>query len=470
MTQRQQIQMLNSIMPEIVESKDPEATMLKCAKKNNLSPAQLEKLGHVFNSMKTLVGLEKQANRGDSFSIVDVPEMVSKYTTYDPERVLSDKAEAVHSKVDKLTKYASSDPDGWGECLKFMQMSKSASANNDWCFEKQTLPSCTEWIKKTATRTNEGGAIEFNNTEVGDEWLEMDPDGVNADIMHKAAASRLKLYNAVNNDLDEAEMTLRQVVEEAGVAVQEKLANFKAKILSNKEDWATCIMDAQDLLPGEEFSKVASIVESYFEKNKVRGFEKIATISRGYTPRLARDTTGLVSELQEIADLQAAKDKALDLLEGFSVKSASKSSTADLINALSFEKFHDKVDKGLEKWHEATKEMRDNPFDYDTSLQLDYDKSLDNGLREVTLQKLMLTDPIIAEADQATVQDLFNTIADLSPTIAKDPIRMAPVLKEALQYDALPMQQIKDLLSVEESAGKVKKLQREEDESKKVKI
>jgi hypothetical protein len=265
-------------------------------------------------------------------------------------------------------------------------------------------------------------------------------------------------------------MTLRQVVEEAGVAVQEKLANFKTKILSNKEDWATCIMDAQDLLPGEEFSKVASIVESYFEKNKVRGFEKIATISRGYTPRLARDTTGLVSELQEIADLQAAKDKALDLLEGFSVKSASKSSTADLINALSFEKFHDKVDKGLEKWHEATKEMRDNPFDYDTSLQLDYDKSLDNGLREVTLQKLMLTDPIIAEADQATVQDLFNTIADLSPTIAKDPIRMAPVLKEALQYDALPMQQIKDLLSVEESAGKVKKLQREEDESKKVKI
>ena len=44
-----------------------------------------------------------------------------------------------------------------------------------------------------------------------------------------------------------------------------------------------------------------------------------------------------------------------------------------------------------------------------------------------------------------------------------------PVLKEALQYDALPMQQIKDLLSIEETAGKVKKLSREDDESKKVK-
>lgn len=468
MTQRQQIQMLNSIMPEIVESKDPEATMLKCAKKNNLSPAQLEKLGHVFNSMKTLVGLEKQANRGDSFSIVDVPEMVSKYTTYDPERVLSEKAEEVHSKVDKLTKYASSDPDGWGECLKFMQMSKSASANNDWCFEKQTLPSCTEWIKKTATRTNEGGAVEFNNTEVGDEWLEMDPDGVKADIMHKSAASRLKLYNSVNNDLEEAEMTLRQVVEDAGVALQEKLASFKLEILGNREAWATCIMDAQDLLSESEFNKAASIVETYFEKNNVYGLEKAANISRGYSPRLASDTTGLVADLQEIADLQAAKEKALDLLDGFSVKSASK--TSSLIDALSFNKFHEKLDKGLEQWHEHTKEVRNNPLDYDTSLQLNYDKSLDNGLREITLQKLMLTDPIIAEADQATVQDLFNTIADLSPTIARDPIRMAPVLKEALQYDALPMQQIKDLLSVEESAGKVKKLKREEDESKKVKI
>lgn len=446
MTQRQQIQMLNSIMPEIVESKNPEATMLKCAKKNNLSPAQLEKLGHVFNSMKTLVGLEKQANRGDSFSIVDVPGMVSKYTTYDPERVLSDKAEAVHDKVDRLTKDATADPDGWGECLKFMQMSKSASANNDWCFEKQTLPSCSEWIKKTATRTNTGGAVEFNNTEVDDEWLEMDPDGVAADVMHKSAASRLKLYNSVNNDLEEAEMTLRQVVEDAGVALQEKLASFKIEILGNREDWAACIMDAKDLLPAEDFTKAAAIVESYFEKNNLRGLEKAATINRGYTPRLVRDTTGLVADLQEIVELQQVKEKAASMLEGFN-KTAS-------------------LNKGLESLNGLILNMRSYPAEVNPKMQLKYDNEVERGLKEITLQQLLLSDPIIAEADQATVQDLFNTIADLSPTIAKDPIRMAPVLKEALQYDALPMQQIKDLLSVEESAGKAKKLRREEDASK----
>lgn len=446
MTQRQQIQMLNSIMPEIVESKNPEATMLKCAKKNNLSPAQLEKLGHVFNSMKTLVGLEKQANRGDSFSIVDVPGMVSKYTSYNPSQVLTDKAEEVHAKVDKLTKDATADPDGWGACLKYMQLSKSASVNNDWCFEKQTLPSCTEWIKQTAKRTNTGGAVEFNNAEVGDEWLEMDPDGVASDIMHKAAASRLKIYTSVNKDLDEAEMTLRQVVEDAGVALQEKLASFKVHILGSREDWETCIMDARDLLPEADFTKAATIVESYFEKNNLRGLEKAATINRGYTPRLTRDTTGLVADLQEIVELQAAKDKALSLLDGFD-KSASF--------------------KSLDPVKDLVSRMQASSADTGSTNQIKFDNELERGLKEITLQRLLLSDPIIAEADQNTVQDLFNTIADLSPTIAKDPIRMAPVLKEALQYDALPMQQIKDLLSVEESAGRSKKLQREEEASKK---
>lgn len=427
--------MLNSIMPEIVESKDPEATMLKCAKKNNLSPAQLEKLGHVFNSMKTLVGLEKQANRGDSFSIVNVPEMVGKYTTYDPERVLSDRAEQVHSKVDKLTKYANSDPDGWGECLKYMQMNKSASADNAWCFESQTLPSCAEWIKSTAKRTNEGGAIEFNNVNSGDEWLEMSPDGVAADIMHKSATARLRTYTSAIKDLEEAEMTLRQVVDDTTVAMQEKLANFKVKVVGDNDVWRSCIMDAADIMTADDFTKAASIMETYFAKARVHGLEKVANINRGYSVRLAKDSTGLVEDLQELVDLQAAKEKALDLLDGFQVKSASVRLENILNSVVANPTFMPSKTVKTQK----------------------YDESLDKGLQEIALQKLMLTDPIIAEADQATVQDLYTTIADLSPTVAKDPIRLAPVLKEALQYDALPMQQIKDLLSIEESSTKIKK-------------
>lgn len=46
--------------------------LLKAAADHNMYPAQLEKLGHAFNQWKTLVAMEKQANRGDSFSLLDV--------------------------------------------------------------------------------------------------------------------------------------------------------------------------------------------------------------------------------------------------------------------------------------------------------------------------------------------------------------------------------------------------------------
>jgi hypothetical protein len=361
--------------------------------------------------------------------------MVGKYTTYDPERVLSDRAEQVHSKVDKLTKYATSDPDGWGECLKYMQMNKSASADNAWCFESQTLPSCAEWIKNTAKRTNEGGAVEFNNVNSGDEWLEMSPDGVSADIMHKSATARLRTYTSAIKDIEEAEMTLRQVADDAAVAMQEKLAAFKVKIVGNNDVWRSCIMDAADIMTADDFTKAASIMETYFAKARVHGLEKVANINRGYSVRLAKDSTGLVEDLQELVDLQAAKEKALDLLDGFQVKSASVRLENILNSVVANPTFMPSKTVKTQK----------------------YDESLDKGLQEIALQKLMLTDPIIAEADQATVQDLYTTIADLSPTVAKDPIRLAPVLKEALQYDALPMQQIKDLLSIEESSTKIKK-------------
>jgi hypothetical protein len=93
-------------MPEVVSTNNPEATLLKFAKTNNLYPTQLEKLGHAFNQCKTLVGLSKQANRGDSFSILNVPEMITKYSTYKPSDVLTKEEKKVHKQVDKIVKSA----------------------------------------------------------------------------------------------------------------------------------------------------------------------------------------------------------------------------------------------------------------------------------------------------------------------------------------------------------------------------
>lgn len=60
-----------------------------------------------------------------------------------------------------------------------------------------------------------------------------------------------------------------------------------------------------------------------------------------------------------------------------------------------------------------------------------------------------MNDPILQEADPEKVEMLYKTIASISPTFAKDKNMMATALKEAVQYDAVPVNMIKDIASIE---------------------
>lgn len=437
MNQQQQIQLLNSIMPQIVETRDPEATMLKCARKNNLSPAQLEKLGHVYNTMKTIVGLEKQANRGDSFSILDVPKMVAKYTTYDASAELSARAEKVHDKVDELMK----DADGWSAVLQIgnASMKKAAAEGagvNDWLFHSnRSIPRLKTWLKDVAE--DKGGTVDYTDDNT-DEWMEVQA-AVKADLrlMNKTASAI--------GDIKRARELWEQTQYEAGVEIAAQCADLRNALLQDREKWANLVMDARDVLGQEKAAAALQIVEDYFERVRCHSFVKSASIQRDYERRLAHDSTGLVGHLEEILELNAIVKRATALLQP--VEKEASAATA-----------------GIATIEDLVSQMRTSTGS--PNKQKEFDKKLDSAKKQTALENLMLNDSIISAADPSTVQDLHATISQLSPTVASDPVRLAPVLKEALQYDALPIQQIKDLLSVEESAQKVQKLSRENETSK----
>ena len=434
MNQQQQIQLLNSIMPQIVETRDPESTMLKCARKNNLSPAQLEKLGHVYNTMKTIVGLEKQANRGDSFSILDVPKMVSKYTTYDANAELSAQAEKVHDKVDELMK----DADGWAALMnvgnKSLQKAASAGAgSNDWLYSSnRPIPRIKTWLNDTVS--DKGGKVEYQD-ETMDEWMEVQASLKEDLKLMKKTASAL-------GDIKRAKELWEQTHYEAGAALVEQCADLRNELLQDREKWANLVMDARDVLGHEKAAAALAIVENYFDRVRCHNFEKSASIQREYERRLAHDTTGLVEHLEEILELDSIVKRAAALLS-----SAKRPSGT-----------------GVEAVDDLIAKMR--AVESGSDMQKKYDQKLDIAKKQTALESLMLNDSIISTADPNTVQDLHATISQLSPTVASDPVRLAPVLKEALQYDALPIQQIKDLLSVEETAQKVQKLNRENEAAK----
>jgi len=86
------IKVIERLAPQINSSQDPKGTLIKFASENNLSPAELERLGQVFNSAKTLSHLEKSANRGDSYDLLDVEDLVSSFTSHETPTVVEKSA------------------------------------------------------------------------------------------------------------------------------------------------------------------------------------------------------------------------------------------------------------------------------------------------------------------------------------------------------------------------------------------
>ena len=71
------------LIPEIKKTGDPSGAILKFASEKNLAPALVERLGYIYNTAKTVNYLDKSAadKRGNSFKILDVPELIKNYTS-----------------------------------------------------------------------------------------------------------------------------------------------------------------------------------------------------------------------------------------------------------------------------------------------------------------------------------------------------------------------------------------------------
>jgi hypothetical protein len=94
------------------------------------------------------------------------------------------------------------------------------------------------------------------------------------------------------------------------------------------------------------------------------------------------------------------------------------------------------------------------------------DEAVAQAAKDATLQRLMLTDPIIQAADPYEVQDIYHAIADLSPSLAKSPMLMSALIKEQLQYGALPIQTTKDIAAVEKTIADTDLIKQRSNETK----
>lgn len=405
MTQAETIKMLDSIMPDIISTRDPEGTMLKCASKHNLSPAQLEHLGQVYNTTKTIVGLEKQANRGNSFKLLNVPEMVSKYASYDPSKKPTGKSKDVHEKVDKII----NDKDGW------ISHEKKASAE----LPNLNLVAYNEMLKE-AEYEDQSNYYDTSYTE-------------------KSAAENL--YTGVNEDLRIAHENYDQALFDAAEDIMDKMASITRKLTPDEGRWEEVKYAAQRL-HGDKIIPALNTIEDHFSrvghKTEPGSFNKFASFGR------LEDKYGVMRDIEDIYELGEFIKESANIpypptgsSGGGSASSGGGKKKGEDKSALkSFNALLDKVNGGfLTSLSELRKTNERGVEDYKKIME----KAKRDATIETTLGTMLMSDPVISNADSYDVNNLYDAINKIAPTLTESPELMAATLKEALQYGSIPL-------------------------------
>ena len=289
--------------------------------------------------------------------------------------------------------------------------------------------------------------------------------------------------------------------------ITEKCAAICHKLTPDDGRWAEAAEDITDIM-GEKAASVISAVEQYF-KNAHHSYDTYDDFSkRAFTRNLAYDRHGVIGLATDIAELQDILEKAAhqvaQLLPPQQVAALNQlaaqlpptpagnpaaagantvaptptAAPAPTVNA----------DEDLPKGKKEEADLPIKPVEDLSALleamtgsvkgitqedvmntkpvkELDallqylgpkkdtrskiLDKALLQAQMDTTLQQLMLTDDVISEADPEEVQALFKTLADISPSLATDPGKMGPALKEALQYGSVPINILSDVSKLE---------------------
>lgn len=459
MTQQQQIALLSSIMPEINDTHDPKGVMLKCAKKHNLSPAQLEKLGHVYNTAKTLVGLEKQAHRGDSFSIVDVPEMVSEYTSFDPSKAVAKDSGDIHRSVNRLMKYASAYENQGYWTRKFNEV---ANQGQEKAASAKELPSVLDSL------LFEHKDSDFKDEGDGNQNIEIDLSGIKyGDRITKSASAST---NYVDDQLKKLASDSRDAMVTASMNARDAVEEVRGKLLRSYDrdtTWREMAEDIDDHFG--DLAKSAAIchyIESHLEYDHKLKVKPVTLEKRAGRRSLERDRHGVFHAADELDICAAMFKEAKELYEAVTEQSKEEEVTEKQASAL-VSAMQAPMAAPMQVGRD-TKELAEYLFaDKDPAARKQLiDKAKSDAAGRAALQQLMLSDPIISTADPYEVEDIYNTISSLNSTIAQDPVLLGPVLKESLQYKSVPIQMLKDMVSVDKDRQQAVKYKKENESLK----
>lgn len=440
-----------------------EDAIIKLATDQNLAPAAVEALGQLFNTAKTVSFLDKAASRGATFKILDVPGLVSRYLTMKP--------------VSTATKTASAEP-LW---------------EAEWD-EVGTLPSVLRSLVQDA-----------------DPVLETSMPAAN--ILAKRASAPLASQDVVKA----AQMVLSQrefdLQEDARKVLQQIHAKVAGCTISFSEVEADALLLHGDKIKPavEQAARFCKASHLSVERADGPGARRLVIDTEQMQPlflKLAEIQTKLAQVRGEMGQMESlAKESAATATQ--KAPSSTKPTSPDLYDPPREE--GDAGDKGSERpsggkspggkpsrpsgggggvasppsgggkggggagaksvLDDASKWLSEGPAGKLTDKYLAHaekvllspsnsgQKLVDDSAQDYEqtsmLQKLLLTDEVLADADPERVAEIYNTFRATMPSLAADPNVMRVALRSALQHDGIAPFDVKGFLDTQLAAQRM---------------
>jgi len=460
------ISALEDVLPEIKVTKDPEGTFLKYASAHNLSPAQLERVIHFYNIAKTNNFLDKSANRAAHFKILNSQDVLDKFVTQsggsdgvdqlDPDAAAwlsvapSDKQasivevyqaikgeDPIVSAEEMQSLYENRSPDNTAFVKLSTHIAEMEVLNQVLEDEKETfrenLYKLEDWLRgdgldKFATAERDAKALAIWDISPGvDAIVEF------LDTRHVKVArfDNGKQPRLARDTTGFAKIVIDACEAYANVSNAKQVYDQDHELLVDLYKEATQTKKDKDKTTGghkgEAHERPArrddSFRQPYSDAPEPQGLtpeENLWMAEHPMVPGKKKDKREPDKPVSVMDQIQKALD-GLPWAKDHMTPYKSLMGPGGIVDQV-----RPKTNKGQKMLDQA---------------------HLDDRAQTV-LQHLLINDEILSEAEPERVVRLFNTVYKASPDVALDEEVAAMAVREALQYDSLPLHTYKDLTDI----------------------
>lgn len=464
--QDQAIKFITGLIPDIKAAGNPIPVLLKVASKASLAPAQLEKVGMVYNNILALTHLKKSATdeRGGSFPLLDVASLVEQYKTSRNDFVGSGGVEKQASASRENIVAGSS----WPTHATFAK------------------PSIFEDIHKQASTT-------------------IRPMPQPAQQEQVSLGKMMNLLDMTKRAAEETEQVVFEIVPEINNRVRSLMRKYSSGNTFSEVCEDMNILGLEEVRPALDllalkFHKEASGVK-YWDGNASRFLvsdrhsaqsDLVSLSSLIRTLGEAQDTASELrkqsSELEDIVFVKEAgaqRQPKNDPKGGYAPQNKRGPNRSPASQGSSAEKFFQDMkfspsgsfaESQLQQSTQQPVVLLDNasllseiPKEL-AEVQNAWDKKILERKRMANLSRVMIQDPIVSTADPVDVMEIYNNIIPLEPNIADKPMLMAQTMRTAIQQQTIDPHELKTILEIEKSNLQTNELLSKEIDARSLKV